>query len=285
MSFPTDAWAIDRDAARPTDRMTAGPRTARIDRARAALAGSLESSTARPASRRWAMENFRRGLRLGRELQALVGPLAGRRLLEIGTAYAGDLTALHALGVSCVGTDHVVMNFPDLRRRLGDPPDFSFVRCSCMRRWPFADASFDLLLCMEVIEFVEDLDGFFSEVCRVLRPDGVAVLTTPAGVRLLRHDPIYRLPVVGILPNRLRCWIAERLCGRGTDWRPSRHSLRSAGSLQRYVRRHRRRVTGMKFADSPIMARIRHWPAAGLLRRIIRQVDFDYLLLQPVGTG
>ncbi len=231
------------------------------------------------------MQNFRRGLRLARELEALVGPLGGKRLLEIGTACAGDLAALHALGVSCVGTDHVVMNFPDLRRRLGDPRDFSFVRCSCMRRWPFADASFDLLLCMEVIEFIEDLDAFFSEACRVLCPGGVGILTTPAGVRLLRHDPIYRLPFVGILPNRLRCWIAERICGRGTDWRPSRHSLRWAGSLQRYVRRHGRQVVGMKFSDSPIMARVRRWPAGGLLRRIIREVDFDYLLLTPAHCG
>ena len=49
---------------------------------------------------------------------------------------------------------------------------------------PFADASFDLVLCAETIEHVQDAEGFLSEVARVLEPGGTLALTTPAHGRL-----------------------------------------------------------------------------------------------------
>ena len=44
---------------------------------------------------------------------------------------------------------------------------------------PFDDASFDLVLCFEVIEHLEDADKALGELRRVLRPDGVLIVSTP----------------------------------------------------------------------------------------------------------
>lgn len=57
-------------------------------------------------------------------------------------------------------------------------------------RMPFADASFDHLLCAEVLEHVPDAEAFASELARVLRPGGSLVLTLPWSARLhhLPHD-------------------------------------------------------------------------------------------------
>lgn len=44
---------------------------------------------------------------------------------------------------------------------------------------PFADASIDLVWCTEVIEHLRDPGKFLNEVERVMRPGGIAVLTTP----------------------------------------------------------------------------------------------------------
>ena len=45
--------------------------------------------------------------------------------------------------------------------------------------WPFEDASFDAVLCTQVLEHVADLEHFLGELRRVLRPGGRLVLTVP----------------------------------------------------------------------------------------------------------
>lgn len=44
---------------------------------------------------------------------------------------------------------------------------------------PFADASFDVLLCTQVLEHVADLEGLCAEMRRVLRPGGMLVASVP----------------------------------------------------------------------------------------------------------
>ena len=55
---------------------------------------------------------------------------------------------------------------------------------------PFPDASFDHLLCSEVLEHVPDEHGFMTEITRVLRPGGTLILTVPWSARVhhLPHD-------------------------------------------------------------------------------------------------
>jgi SAM-dependent methyltransferase len=53
---------------------------------------------------------------------------------------------------------------------------------------PFADGSFDHVMCSEVLEHVPDAQAFVAEVARVLRPGGTLVLTIPWSARL-HHVP------------------------------------------------------------------------------------------------
>ena len=46
-------------------------------------------------------------------------------------------------------------------------------------RLPFADASFDLVCALDIIEHVDDDDGALSEVSRTAKPGGVILLSTP----------------------------------------------------------------------------------------------------------
>jgi SAM-dependent methyltransferase len=53
---------------------------------------------------------------------------------------------------------------------------------------PFPDESFDLVLCADTLEYVEDLPRTLSELRRVLALDGRLALTTPMHGRLTGFD-------------------------------------------------------------------------------------------------
>jgi ubiquinone/menaquinone biosynthesis C-methylase UbiE len=56
---------------------------------------------------------------------------------------------------------------------------------------PFADGTFDLVICTETIEHVHDLQLFLSEARRVLEPGGRLAVTTPANRFLIpAPDPL-----------------------------------------------------------------------------------------------
>ena len=56
------------------------------------------------------------------------------------------------------------------------------------RRIPFPDASFDHVMCIEVLEHAEDPQGLVAEMHRVLRPGGGLVVTVPFSARV-HHAP------------------------------------------------------------------------------------------------
>lgn len=55
-------------------------------------------------------------------------------------------------------------------------------------RLPFADNSFDVILCTEVLEHVKDPAAFLVDMNRVLRQDGSLILTVPWSARV-HHVP------------------------------------------------------------------------------------------------
>ena len=57
---------------------------------------------------------------------------------------------------------------------------------------PLPDSRFDLVLCAETIEHVQDVQLLLSEARRVLRPGGRLALTTPAHGRLTALDALVR---------------------------------------------------------------------------------------------
>ena len=44
---------------------------------------------------------------------------------------------------------------------------------------PFADESFDKIICSEVLEHIPDYRGVLDEIVRVLKPDGVLAISVP----------------------------------------------------------------------------------------------------------
>lgn len=52
--------------------------------------------------------------------------------------------------------------------------------CAPIENLPYADDSFDIVTCLDVIEHIEDDHIAISEIARVTRPGGILILTVPA---------------------------------------------------------------------------------------------------------
>ncbi len=74
-----------------------------------------------------------------------------------------------------LGNDHLICSefLEDADHSFSDIPHQDLCDLS------FSDASFDLLLCNELFEHVQDLDQAFREIARVLRPGGRLLATCP----------------------------------------------------------------------------------------------------------
>lgn len=66
----------------------------------------------------------------------------------------------------------------------------SDVHVAPVEHLPFADASFDAVTCLDVIEHTPDDVASLTELRRVTRPGGVAILTVPAHPSLWSHHDV-----------------------------------------------------------------------------------------------
>ena len=112
-------------------------------------------------------------------LVEFVGSLGRREgaVLDLGCGDA-RLTR-HLRGRHIVGGDVSAVALDRARRRLAKS-DIELVELTPGAVLPFADGSFDLVLCAETIEHVADTQTFLSEARRVLAPGGEIAVTTPA---------------------------------------------------------------------------------------------------------
>jgi len=109
------------------------------------------------------------------ELKAVLewsGDVRGRLLLDVGCAKGRYVAALSRAGARVIGIDRT---WNLLRAASTSQPEHAFV-LSTATRLPFADSSFDGLLCVEVIELIEETDRAFTEMARVLKPGGRAII-------------------------------------------------------------------------------------------------------------
>jgi SAM-dependent methyltransferase len=63
---------------------------------------------------------------------------------------------------------------------------------------PFPDGVFDLVLCTQVLEYVLDPDGPVREICRVLKPGGIALFSFAAFYPRIAVDDYWRFTSAGL---------------------------------------------------------------------------------------
>jgi ubiquinone/menaquinone biosynthesis C-methylase UbiE len=157
-----------------------------------------------------------------------LGLAAGDVLLDVGCGFGRHAYEAAKRGARVVAFDYAEAELKEVRNTFGAMATAGEVGGDSLAgtvqgdasRLPFSDASFDRIIAAEVLEHVPDDERALSELARVLRPDGVMVVTVPA-------------------------WLPERVCWRLSDeyhapyvpgghvriYRPGqlRHQLRAAG--------------------------------------------------------
>lgn len=114
-----------------------------------------------------------------------VGDVRGLSVLDLGCG-----TGRHALWLAAAGADATAVDFSegmlDEARRKPGADTVRWLAHDLHEPLPFADAAFDRVVSGLVLEHLRDLGAFFRKVRRIVKPDGVAVVSTIHPAMLLR---------------------------------------------------------------------------------------------------
>ena len=139
------------------------------------------------ADTEWALALFRRSVLKQRklaEIEAMLGPTAGLRCLDLGSDNGVVSLLLRRRGGDWASADMTEESVASIRELVG-----SDVHLVAGPRLPFADAEFDRVVVVDMLEHVEDDHAFALEVFRILKPGGRLVVNTPH----LKDTPLRRL--------------------------------------------------------------------------------------------
>jgi SAM-dependent methyltransferase len=135
----------------------------------------------------WALALFRRSVLKQRklaEITAMLGPTAGLRCLDLGSDNGVVSLLLRRGGGDWASADMTEEAVASIRELVG-----SDVHRVAGARLPFADAEFDRVVVVDMLEHVDDDRAFAAELARVLKPGGRLVVNTPH----LKDTPLRRL--------------------------------------------------------------------------------------------
>jgi ubiquinone/menaquinone biosynthesis C-methylase UbiE len=137
-------------------------------------------------------------------LQPLAGEndvLAGRKILDLGCGMGGLSTAMALAGAKVQSLDYNPA-YCKITRLRGKRYNLEFAPVNAGgEHLPFPDAHFDIIVCMDVLEHVQDPEKLMGEVARCLKPQGICYIT--AINRYAFNDPHYHVRLVNWLPRRL----------------------------------------------------------------------------------
>jgi ubiquinone/menaquinone biosynthesis C-methylase UbiE len=123
-----------------------------------------------------------------------LGDVAGLSVLDLGCGTGRHSVWLASRGAAVTGIDFSEGMLEEARRKAGAGP-VRFLAHDLHQPLPFADGTFDRVVSGLVLEHLHELDAFFAEARRVLRPGGRAVISAmhPAmflkGVQARFTDP------------------------------------------------------------------------------------------------
>jgi SAM-dependent methyltransferase len=172
----------------------------------------MEAVSAQHSARssEWAVGLFKRSVLKQRklaELERMLGPTAGLRCLDLGSDNGVVSLLLRQRGGEWASGDLTAEAVTSIRQLVGTD-----VHQVAGDHLPFAEAAFDRVAVVDMLEHVSDEAGFMAELARITRPGGRLVVNTPhlkrTVLRRLRHalgqtDEVHGHLRPGYTPERL----------------------------------------------------------------------------------
>jgi SAM-dependent methyltransferase len=158
---------------------------------------------------------------------------------QLESLVRGYLTAdSRVLDLGCGRGGVVELFWPDVKLAAGLDPDSPSLRehraprmprlRGVGERLPFANESFDLVVCLWVLEHLKEPAAVLREVARVLRPRGHFVFLTPN-----LRNPLLVLNRIGKVVPLVQTRLVTRFYGRrDTDTFPVRYHANTVGALR-----------------------------------------------------
>lgn len=166
------------------------------------------------------------------------GLLAGMRVLDIGCGHADFLAPVYARTSYTVGLDpdHYALDRNTIirHRLVGLADDL-----------PFADASFDLVIAVWLLEHLAQPEQTFYEIHRVIKPGGKTIFLTPNAWN-------YNTWIIRFTPQWLHGWLNRKLHGRMEhDTYPIRYRFNTVGKIDRTLTAIGFRQTNVTYHGDP----------------------------------
>ncbi len=146
---------------------------------------------------------------------------AGKRTLDIGCGGGFLAEEFAHLGCVVTGIDPSAPTIAQAEMHAQEADLTITYRVASGEAIPFADATFDIIYCCDVLEHVDDLDKVIAETARVLKPGGVYLFDT------INRTGISKLVVIKLFQE----WKATRVVATNLhDWAMfiTPHELRAA---------------------------------------------------------
>jgi ubiquinone/menaquinone biosynthesis C-methylase UbiE len=146
-----------------------------------------------------------------------------RKILDAGAGMGGYVVGLKMKGFDCRGIDFNpdYVRISNLRASLFGLPDL--VAQASVEKLPFSEAVFDIVHCHDVLEHCQNPDLALAEFFRVLKQDGVVLITFIN--RLAFIDPHFHLPFVNWMPRRIGAYLSETITKKDFSLNPDRQRL------------------------------------------------------------
>ena len=123
------------------------------------------------------------------QVMSIANPNA--RILDLGCGTGPVIGELRRCGLDVVGLDYSedMLEHARARLRVQGLDESDLIQGDC-RKTPYASASFDVVVCLGVISYMEDYGPVLDEIHRLLKPGGTALISFRNVFNPILSDPV-----------------------------------------------------------------------------------------------